>query len=145
MFERRQSPGSNRRSFGIPFHGNINHIRSIGFDRIFKHCSKISRFFDSCSPGSAGTGQGGKIRVIEFAGSFVSEGGDDLPSRPSSIGLMPDHIPSVVIENDPNRGNVVFDCGAENVGSHHESSITCLLYTSPSPRDAHESRMPSSA
>ena len=23
--------------------------------------------------------------------------------------------------------------------------ITCLLYTSPSPRDAHESRMPSSA
>ena len=25
------------------------------------------------------------------------------------------------------------------------NSITCLLYTSPSPRDAHESRMPSSA
>ena len=24
-------------------------------------------------------------------------------------------------------------------------SFTCLLYTSPSPRDAHESRMPSSA
>ena len=24
-------------------------------------------------------------------------------------------------------------------------AITCLLYTSPSPRDAHESRMPSSA
>ena len=23
--------------------------------------------------------------------------------------------------------------------------VTCLLYTSPSPRDAHESRMPSSA
>ena len=26
-----------------------------------------------------------------------------------------------------------------------ESHISCLLYTSPSPRDAHESRMPSSA
>ena len=25
------------------------------------------------------------------------------------------------------------------------SSLICLLYTSPSPRDAHESRMPSSA
>ena len=25
------------------------------------------------------------------------------------------------------------------------ASCTCLLYTSPSPRDAHESRMPSSA
>ena len=27
----------------------------------------------------------------------------------------------------------------------YESSADCLLYTSPSPRDAHESRMPSSA
>ena len=26
-----------------------------------------------------------------------------------------------------------------------DQSDTCLLYTSPSPRDAHESRMPSSA
>ena len=26
-----------------------------------------------------------------------------------------------------------------------EAKETCLLYTSPSPRDAHESRMPSSA
>ena len=26
-----------------------------------------------------------------------------------------------------------------------DAAITCLLYTSPSPRDAHESRMPSSA
>ena len=29
--------------------------------------------------------------------------------------------------------------------SAHGNSISCLLYTSPSPRDAHESRMPSSA
>ena len=28
---------------------------------------------------------------------------------------------------------------------HTSWSIDCLLYTSPSPRDAHESRMPSSA
>ena len=27
----------------------------------------------------------------------------------------------------------------------HDPDINCLLYTSPSPRDAHESRMPSSA
>ena len=26
-----------------------------------------------------------------------------------------------------------------------EQALSCLLYTSPSPRDAHESRMPSSA
>ena len=29
--------------------------------------------------------------------------------------------------------------------SHFNQSSGCLLYTSPSPRDAHESRMPSSA
>ena len=29
--------------------------------------------------------------------------------------------------------------------SETDRFITCLLYTSPSPRDAHESRMPSSA
>ena len=27
----------------------------------------------------------------------------------------------------------------------HAEELVCLLYTSPSPRDAHESRMPSSA
>ena len=34
---------------------------------------------------------------------------------------------------------------AENAGSMRGFCYTCLLYTSPSPRDAHESRMPSSA
>ena len=29
--------------------------------------------------------------------------------------------------------------------SHGHNAYICLLYTSPSPRDAHESRMPSSA
>ena len=29
--------------------------------------------------------------------------------------------------------------------SNKDQFISCLLYTSPSPRDAHESRMPSSA
>ena len=32
-----------------------------------------------------------------------------------------------------------------NAWTYHQVSTTCLLYTSPSPRDAHESRMPSSA
>ena len=32
-----------------------------------------------------------------------------------------------------------------NMGGVGENSYTCLLYTSPSPRDVEESRMPSSA
>ena len=34
---------------------------------------------------------------------------------------------------------------AENPSKEIAMYINCLLYTSPSPRDAHESRMPSSA
>ena len=33
----------------------------------------------------------------------------------------------------------------QSAAKQHKESINCLLYTSPSPRDAHESRMPSSA
>ena len=36
-------------------------------------------------------------------------------------------------------------CQAGHIGVVISGSMTCLLYTSPSPRDAHESRMPSSA
>ena len=35
--------------------------------------------------------------------------------------------------------------GTIEIGEQLNCSISCLLYTSPSPRDAHESRMPSSA
>ena len=38
------------------------------------------------------------------------------------------------------------DTGTARVAEWNpDGSVTCLLYTSPSPRDAHESRMPSSA
>ena len=35
--------------------------------------------------------------------------------------------------------------GSEGIKVNSPIAIFCLLYTSPSPRDAHESRMPSSA
>ena len=38
--------------------------------------------------------------------------------------------------------------GAKNIpvrGGNRDYTVTCLLYTSPSPRDVEESRMPSSA
>ena len=40
-------------------------------------------------------------------------------------------------------GRMIAEEGMEIVGV--PTSLACLLYTSPSPRDAHESRMPSSA
>ena len=35
--------------------------------------------------------------------------------------------------------------GITNIANHTNDTITCLLYTSPSPRDPKTSRMPSSA
>ena len=58
------------------------------------------------------------------------------------------------LEQEPERGarcTVCFDMRFERTALYAAEhgfnliSSTCLLYTSPSPRDAHESRMPSSA
>ena len=49
-----------------------------------------------------------------------------------SISTLPDNVTSVVFT----------DTGTAGTPSNN---ITCLLYTSPSPRDVEESRMPSSA
>ena len=40
---------------------------------------------------------------------------------------------------------IVTGCGSEGEGWGNGRAITCLLYTSPSPRDRTRSRMPSSA
>ena len=46
-------------------------------------------------------------------------------------------------------GAVIFSIGVIGIFLNRKNIIvilmSCLLYTSPSPRDAHESRMPSSA
>ena len=59
---------------------------------------------------------------------------------------------SAILGEEIRKVNKVTDAGAEKlvgqVAMISLNAITtnpCLLYTSPSPRDAHESRMPSSA
>ena len=45
-----------------------------------------------------------------------------------------------------NRHRLVYDCLDDMMHKEiHALAITCLLYTSPSPRDRQKSRMPSSA
>ena len=55
-------------------------------------------------------------------------------------GLMGNQI-SLLIHNDP--GTEVITPHDSHIKNYEHGA--CLLYTSPSPRDAHESRMPSSA
>ena len=46
---------------------------------------------------------------------------------------------------DPDVDDIIPAPGSERWNITTSTSEACLLYTSPSPRDAHESRMPSSA
>ena len=46
-----------------------------------------------------------------------------------------------LFKTDPTKEAI----GIEVTGASYTRPNVCLLYTSPSPRDAHESRMPSSA
>ena len=48
-------------------------------------------------------------------------------------------------ENTENQENVSTDIKTDTKSEGDESENTCLLYTSPSPRDRTRSRMPSSA
>ena len=57
---------------------------------------------------------------------------------------MASMLPYVSLVNDVTvrtRGNALFQC----IRLDGVNSMTCLLYTSPSPRDLSTSRMPSSA
>ena len=53
--------------------------------------------------------------------------------------------PSVALSVVSSGGSLSAITDTRKQAGAQSTSSTCLLYTSPSPRDAHESRMPSSA
>ena len=61
-------------------------------------------------------------------------------SMTGGYGNGPDIISSCTV--NVNKGEIVSILGPNGAG---KSTAICLLYTSPSPRDVEESRMPSSA
>ena len=88
--------------------------------------------------------------VAELVGEFTSRMSDmealDCLTAPSFLAIEKstngddaDEAPGVLI---PIGNNVVWSYFLRNTGGQ---LITCLLYTSPSPRDRQKSRMPSSA
>ena len=58
--------------------------------------------------------------------------------------VQPNPLVGCVLVRD---GKIIAEGWHGNIGGFHaeQAAIACLLYTSPSPRDAHKSRMPSSA
>ena len=54
-------------------------------------------------------------------------------------------ISKKIINFNQNKEKIIIDINEKKIMSIEDGYTICLLYTSPSPRDAHESRMPSSA
>ena len=92
------------------------------------------------------------LKTVFFGSKFLSVPVpfDGTPRRDfvSALnGLMPlcRTIPGVHLAVDIREGRVALVLDWTSRTDGNALAGTCLLYTSPSPRDAHESRMPSSA
>ena len=77
---------------------------------------------------------------MHFTKKTVSEKRSDLAKNLKSKKLL--RFPGAY---NPLCAKLIAEIGFEGVYVSGGVMSNCLLYTSPSPRDAHESRMPSSA
>ena len=81
-------------------------------------------------------------KPIVFINPFPPGGAADVVGRPLAAALEPILKQAVVIETKAGAAGQV---GAQFAANAKPDGYTCLLYTSPSPRDPKTSRMPSSA
>ena len=65
--------------------------------------------------------------------------------RNYKAGLLPQMRLNATIPSYTNSSTLITNDQGEDIFVYQNQANSCLLYTSPSPRDAHESRMPSSA
>ena len=87
----------------------------------------------------AGRFEGVTVELRDEDGNIIQTTTTDI-NGDFSFTNLPDGIYTVVITDEDNVLN-----GFEHTDSPNGASDTCLLYTSPSPRDLSTSRMPSSA
>ena len=84
---------------------------------------------------------GAKVIVNDLGGDTDGSGGDITPAQ-----SVVDEITAMGGEAVVNGANVAdFDAAGEMIQQAIDTFGSCLLYTSPSPRDLSTSRMPSSA
>ena len=66
--------------------------------------------------------------------------------QPIAVTGLPDTMAAYIASKlCADTGKKVLLISGNDLKAAHDAEDGCLLYTSPSPRDAHESRMPSSA
>ena len=87
-----------------------------------------------------GGSQGGKeaVAFLRSLGDMLDQGSAD-----ARVTVKWDGAPAIICGVNPENGR--FFVGTKSVFNKVNPKISCLLYTSPSPRDATLSRMPSSA
>ena len=87
--------------------------------------------------------------VVEVDGiDWVTSGDPEWSAAGSLVedGLLPNGAQELTAEVIlPNGDRLAHTIGDVRVQSRYAGTYACLLYTSPSPRDVEESRMPSSA
>ena len=81
--------------------------------------------------------------TFTYAGSFCINGATDPTATITGLAGGTFTGPADVVFTDTATGEI--DLSASTAGTHTITYTTCLLYTSPSPRDRQKSRMPSSA
>ena len=108
------------------------------------------RVIDDCSGGELpGNAPDGAVKLIERRFS-ASDGNDGVaPGTCTQRIWVVDYDPFYITDNTCNNSNsqdgVIWPCDVLLTTCPEDLGNTCLLYTSPSPRDRTRSRMPSSA
>ena len=76
---------------------------------------------------------------------FILDGWDELPSECRQNSILRQLIQPELSQKNPLHESAVIVTSRPIASGDLHQAISCLLYTSPSPRDATLSRMPSSA
>ena len=111
--------------------------------------SKWSDIYDELSTRSLFGGDGTRIVIVDDADKFVSDNRDRLEKFAEGVGgsglmvlIVNSWLKTTKLYKHVDKNGLQIDCGPPKKSP---KSKTCLLYTSPSPRDQRGSRMPSSA
>ena len=94
-----------------------------------------AKIYIKAGNGGSGSASFRREKFVEYGGPDGGDGGDGG---------------SIIVQSDRNLNTLIDFRYAQHFKAQHgkpgsKRNKTCLLYTSPSPRDVEESRMPSSA
>src|SRR6516164_1312366 len=73
----------------------------------------------------------GKIRIIAAAGLWIVEVGSELAAAEIAAWKAADRCIGIVVPNEPNDRQIVFDCSTQHIGVHEEGAVAADGYARP--------------